>query len=176
MADRLRFARPTRSAERWCDQQPAVLPELVLPAREAEPRAFAQVALEDLAVVSDLFDRLIGPVGREAVLLPEIIAHAEQALDLRYLALLHLVDIRLRDAEFFGGDQREEGPAHDVRPLTVVLAHNRADRLLRDDLGQDDMRIAVLQLQATRREGRAIVGPGVAATLIVRVARLVEVL
>src|SRR3954454_4956438 len=137
MAGTLCFTRLTRSAERWGDHQPAVLPELVLPAREAEPRAFAEVALEDLGVVSDLLGRLVSPVAREAVLLSEIIAHAEQALDLRYLALLHLVDIRLRDAEFFGGNQREEGPAHDVRPLTVVLAHNRADRLLGDDLGQD---------------------------------------
>src|SRR3954454_16928227 len=122
MAGTLRFARPTRSAERWRDHQAAVFPELVLPAREAEPRALAQMPLEDLAIVSDLLDCLIGPVGREAVLLPEIIAYAEQALDLRYLALHHLVDIRLRDAEFFGGDQREEGPAHDGRPPPVLLA------------------------------------------------------
>src|SRR4051812_2254157 len=105
MADRPRFSPPSKTAGRGGGQQPAVLPELVLPAREAEPRAFAQVALEDLAVVSDFLDCLIGPVGREAVLLPEIIAHAEQALDLRHLALLHLFDVGLRDAELFGGDQ-----------------------------------------------------------------------
>src|SRR3954464_11262242 len=114
--------------------------------------------LEDLAIVSDLLDRLIGPVGGEAIFLAEIVADAEQTLDLRYLALLHLVDIRLRDAEFFGGDQREEGPAHDVRrprdaeffggdqreegpahdvrPLAVVLAHDRSDRPRGEELGQ----------------------------------------
>src|SRR3954464_252826 len=156
-------------SERWCDQQPAVLPELVLSAREAKPRALTEMALEDLAIVSDLLDRLIGPVGGEAVLLSEVVADAEQALDLGHLALLHLLDIRLRDAEFFGRDQREEGPAHDMRPLAVVLAHDRADRLLRDDLGQDHVRVAVLELQAARRERGAVVGPGVAAALIVGV-------
>src|SRR5437764_7563814 len=114
MAGTLRFARPTRSPERWRDQKAAVLPELVLPARETEPRAFAEMALEDVAVVSDLLDRLIGPVGREPVLLSEIVADAEQPPDLGHLALLHLLDIRLRDAELLRCDQREEGPAHDM--------------------------------------------------------------
>src|SRR5436305_148787 len=133
------------SPKRRREQQAAILPQPVLAARQTEPRAFAEMALEDLAIISDLLDRLIGPVGGEAVLLSEIVADAKQAFDLRHLAFLHLVDVRLRDTELFGGDQREKSPAHDMRPLAVVLAHQRADRLLRDDLGADHMRIAVLQ-------------------------------
>src|SRR4051812_23558799 len=91
------------SPERRREQQAAVLPQSVLSAAQAEPRTFAEMPLENLAVIPDLLDRLIGPVGREAVLLAEIVADAEQALDLGHLALFHLIHIGLRDAEFFGG-------------------------------------------------------------------------
>src|SRR2546423_14425859 len=110
------------SPKRRRDQQPAVFPQPVLPAREAKPRAFPEVALEDLAVVSDLLDRLVGPVGRKAGLLSEIVADAEQALDLRHLALEHLIDIGLCHTKLLGSNQREECPAHHVCPLAAVLA------------------------------------------------------
>src|SRR4029077_8788646 len=164
------------SPKRRRDQQPAVSPPSVLSSAQTEPRLLAEMALEDVAVIADLLDRLIGPIGREPVLLAKIVADPEQALYLRHLALLHLLDIGLRDAQFLGGDQREEGPAHDVRPLAVVLPHERTDRLLGDDLGQDHVRVAVLQLQAARGERRAVVGPRIATALVVGVARLVEVL
>src|SRR5436853_325831 len=107
------------SSERWCEPQAAVLPQSVLPAAQAEACLLSKVPLEDLAVIPDLLDRLIRPIRREAVFLAQVVADAEQALDLRDLALLHLVDIGLRDAQLFGRDQREVGPAHDVRPLAV---------------------------------------------------------
>ena len=106
----------------------------------------------------------------------EIIADTEQTLYLRHLALAHLLDIRLGDAQFLRGDQREQGPAHDMRPLAVVLAYDRPDRLLRDDLGQDHVGVAAFELQAARGERGTVVGPGIAAALIVGVARAVYLL
>ena len=76
---------------------------------------------------------------------------------------LHLLDIRLRDAELLGVEQREMHPLHDVEPLVVALAHDRAERLLGDDLRQHDVIVGVGERQAGGVEARGVGRVGVAA-------------
>src|SRR5262249_13438241 len=156
-------------------EEAAVFPERVQAAREAEARLGAEIALEDLAVVADLLDRLVGPVGGKPVLLPEIVADAEKALHLGIgRARLDVVDIGRGDAELLGGDERGEGPARDMRPLRIALPHNGADRLLRDRLGEDHMLVAVLERKPARGKRAAVVRPGIAAPRLIGVPRLIE--
>src|SRR5581483_9487009 len=163
------------SSERGCVEEAAVFPERVQAARKTEARLGAEIALEDLAVIADLLDRLIGPVGTETILLAEIVADAQEALHLGIgRACLDVVDIGGGDAELLGGDERGEGPARDMRPLRIALANDGADRLLRDRLGKNHMLVAVLERKAARGERAAIVRPGIAAPGLIGVPRLVE--
>ena len=62
----------------------------------------------------------------------------------------------LRHAELLGIDHGVVGPAHDVAPLVVAVAHQRAERLFRDDLGQHDVFVGVPECEALSVKGRHI--------------------
>ena len=63
-----------------------------------------------------------------------------------------LVDILARDPELFGIHHREKGPHHDQQPAIVLVAHDRCERLMRDDVRQDDILSGfVSQLQSDIR-------------------------
>src|SRR6478735_155534 len=81
------------SARRHGVHLPALCPERVGTALHAQSRPGADITFEDLAVIADPLDRAIGPTRVEAESLAHIAGDAEQALDLRVRALLHLVDI-----------------------------------------------------------------------------------
>ena len=53
------------------------------------------------------------------------------------------VDILLGDIELFGVEHRKQRPLHDIEPLVVAMANHRAERLLGDDLGQNDVIIRI---------------------------------
>src|SRR3546814_5104444 len=53
-------------------------------------------------------------------------------------------------------DQRIQGPADDVAPLVVALAHQRTQRLLGDDLRQDDVILGVVERRARGRQAGKI--------------------
>ena len=55
---------------------------VVEPARELQIRFRAERALENLAVVADVLDHLIGPVARQPQRLAEVGLEAEEAADL----------------------------------------------------------------------------------------------
>src|SRR5215831_16674378 len=118
------------SADRRCVLQPALGPQCVQSARDLERRALADVALEHLAVISDMLDDAIHPILGQAELLAERTLDPEQALDLRIVGLHLVVDIRLGDVELLGVDHREVHPLDDVEPLIVPMPHERRERLL----------------------------------------------
>ena len=117
-------------------------------------RALADVLLEALAVVADVLDDAVGPVVGQADGFAELAFGAEQALDLRVVGGLHLVDIGLGDAELLGVQHGHVGPADDVAPLVVALADRRAERLLGDDLRQHDVVVRGRGASGARHRGR----------------------
>src|SRR6188474_3533883 len=118
--------------------QAALRPQLVQAALDLERAAGADMLVEALAVVPDLLDDVVDPLLVD----PERLAHArrdtEDALDRRVLALQHLVDVLRRDAIFLGLDHRVLRPAHDVGELVVAVPDHWPQRLLGDDLRQND--------------------------------------
>ena len=76
----------------------------------------------------------------------------------------NLFDVRFGDAFFFGDQQRIVGPANDVAPVVVAMAHDRAERFLGDDLRQDDVVFGIRQGGAAGGQTRSVGGVGVAGT------------
>src|SRR6185295_7378677 len=129
--------------------QPALAPEFVEAASEPERRLLADVAFEALAVIADLLDDVVGPVLREPSHLTHLVFDAEHAPDFRILGFpLHVVDVGLGDALLLGDQHDVERPADDVAPAVVAMADGRPERLLGDDLRQDDVVARILQLRA----------------------------
>src|SRR5689334_1679090 len=125
----------------------ALGPQGVQPTRNLERRALPDIALEHLAVVADVLEDAIAPVLGEAELLAECILRAEQTANVGILGLELLVDIRLGDVELLGIDHGEVHPLDDVEPLVVAVAHERRERLLRDDLRQHDVVLGLGELE-----------------------------
>src|SRR5258708_30193889 len=118
--------------------QAALGPQLVQTAVDLEDRALADVALVALAVVTDLLDDVVDPLLVDAERLAHAGGDAEDTLDRGIVALQHLVDVLGIDAVLLGLDHGVLGPTDDVGELVVAVAHRRAQRLLGDDLRQDD--------------------------------------
>lgn len=131
--------------------RPAIGPQRIHAAFQAQRRILANVVLEDLAVVADLLDRLVGKVGAETELLAHVAAGAQKALDRRLVALEHFIDVLRVDAHLLGLDQRIEHPLGDGEPLIIATAHHRAQRLLGNQLGQDDVIVRILGIDRTDR-------------------------
>ncbi len=125
----------------------ALVPQSVETACDLQRAACTDVAIEDFAVIAHALDDIIGPVIGQAEVGADrrALFDAEEALDIRVCRILHLVDVLLRDPEFFGVHKRIGGPADDVEPLVVTLANGRAEWLLGDDFRQDDVVVGVLQ-------------------------------
>src|SRR5579863_5441515 len=158
--------------ERWREDQAAVFPQRVGAARETEGRFCPDITLKDLAIISDLLDRIESPIFRQAHLLPEIVADAEEPLHLGVLRILpHILDIGLGEPEFLGRDRGVEDPFHDVRPLLVALTDDRADRLFRDHLGQNQMVVRFRQDETIGGERTAVIRKGIAASRVISFAR-----
>src|SRR5262249_37282297 len=93
---------PRPSPHRWRVHDAALGPQRVQAARDLERRALPDVALEHLAVITDVLEDTVGPVLGEAELLAEIALGTEQALDVGIVGLEVLVDVRLADADLPG--------------------------------------------------------------------------
>src|ERR1700756_4067699 len=119
------------SADRHRIHQAAVGPEIVETTVEFELGVLAKGAVEDLAVIADQLDLVIGPFLVE----PERLAHArsdtQHALDVGIVALHHVVDVLRGHPFLLGFDQRVDDPADDIVPFVVAVAHDRSKRLLR---------------------------------------------
>ena len=112
---------------------------------------------EDLAVVAAFHDRALGPVRRRGRAWrrgppPTPSRRFTSGFSDRRR---HLLGVRGGDAVFLGRHQGKGRPAHDVRPHVVALPHQRTERLLGDDLGQDDVgRRGSRRSRASRRGPR----------------------
>src|SRR5215207_1824339 len=91
------FLEPTlcdvRLTNRRSVLQPALRPEIVQATVDLEERAHADVAVEALAVVTDLLDDVVDPLLVDAERLAHAGRDAKDALDARVIALQHLVDV-----------------------------------------------------------------------------------
>src|SRR5262249_31594601 len=141
----------------------ALGPEPVDAAADAELRARSYIALEYFAVVADLLDDAHHPVLGQAKLLAEIALDAQEAPDLGLVRLQCFVDVLGGYAELLGIDHDIERPFDDIEPLIVAMAHQRPERLLGNDLGQDDVVVSIGELELfcieLRDVGRKHVSP-----------------
>src|ERR1700730_7514251 len=106
--------------------QAALGPQRVEAALDLERRAFADVALEHLAVVADVAHDAHHPVLGEPELFAVVALGADQLLDVGIFRLERCVDVLRRDARLFGVEHGEVHPFDDVEPLIVAVAHRRA--------------------------------------------------
>src|SRR6185295_15740240 len=115
-------APPLRSADGRGVLQASLGPLIVQATLDLEAGAGADVAVERLAIVADLFDDAIGPVVVEAEALAVVAFLAEQALDVGVGGARHLIDVALGHAQLLGAQQRVVHPFDDGEPLRVALA------------------------------------------------------
>ena len=132
--------------------------------RDADGR---QVGLEDLAVVADLRDDLQGEVGGDPEPRIEHLAIdvlATEELDLGGVGAGGVGGGGLRrDAELLGLDRGEDRPLHGLRPGCVTVDHGRRQRLLGEDVLEDDEGLgSVRVIGPARGELAAVARPSVA--------------
>src|SRR5580700_2168042 len=128
--------------------QAALGPQRVEAARDLQRRALADIALKAFAVIALGLDDAIGPVVGQPERFTELAFEAEEAADFRIGRVLLVVDVVFVDAKLLGVEHRMVGPAHDVFPGVVALAHRRAQRLLGNDLRQHDVGARIGQQHA----------------------------
>ncbi len=132
--------RRSRSEESQRQHQAAVPLQAIEAAFDLQRAVAADVAIVDLAVVTDLLDDLVGPdllsgraPGRCRVhgrRKRRIVGSSESRMR---------VDVRLRDAELLGDDHRLDAELHDVEPLVIAVPNGwreRRDFIVR---GEDDV-------------------------------------
>jgi hypothetical protein len=163
--------------------QAALRPEGIEVTRKGERRLLADVPLVDLAVVADLAHDLLREVGRQAqpgVERLTLDGLAEEALDLRVVALEHLVDVLRRDLELLRLHGGDHGPVDGVGPVVVAISHDRPERLLRHRLLEDDEALGAAlllgEVRAHAGELRLVRRPGAAALLDERLLERLVVL
>ena len=145
--------RGSASADRHGVHQAAFRPELVEAARQVEGGVRAEVLGPGFAVVADLLNNTIRPVLVEAEHAAHVLAGADQALHVGVGGrLAEFVDVRLRDAQLFGAQERGEGPAHDLEELFVTAAHGRTEGFLADRFGKDLVLRGILRERAHARK------------------------
>src|SRR5688572_878400 len=154
--------------------QPALVPQAVQPALEAER---LKVGVEALTVVAHLLDDVERPLIVDAEHLADVAARADEALNGRVGARGFLVDVLGADAHFLGFEHGEHRPLHDVEPAVVAVPHGRSERLFRDDFRQDDVLFGLRCTRGARRdETRVVGGVNVAAAGEVGVQHLFHLL
>src|SRR5690606_12478688 len=127
----------TPSAHRRRVVQPALGPQAVEAALDAETAVGAEMARKELAVIADGSDDPHRPVAVEPEYATPASLGAEQPTDARVpRGLREIAHIGRGDVELLRIDQHEQRPTHDIEPTVVALTHRRAERLLGDDLRQ----------------------------------------
>src|SRR6516225_4162032 len=135
------------------------------------------MAFEDLAVIADHLDCVVGPFLVETERLAHAGGDAKHALDAGILALRHFVDVLLGDASLLGLEQRIDDPVDDVVPLLVAMAHDRGQRLLRDALGQDNVIVGFARPAGPLRgQSRGVTGNDIATARKKRREYLIDLL
>src|SRR5579883_2845301 len=135
-------------------------------ALDLQRRALADIALKAFAVIADRFDDAHGPIVGKPHAGAEFAFDAEQAADIRIVRLHHVVDILLGDAELFGIDHSVMGPAHDVFPVVIALAHGGSERLFGNDFRQHYIGAGIGQPQPLAVEAGGVRRIGIAAAAV----------
>ena len=130
----------------------------------------------DLTVVAHGRDHVHHEIRAQAKALADIALGTQEARDVGIGRGGHLCNIRLRDAQLLGVHHAVNDPAHQVRPGVVALTDHGAERLLRDRLGQHDVRRGIGEGRAPRSKARLVVGIGVASAAEVGFDQNVDVL
>src|SRR6266404_3695852 len=148
-------ARRKDLAQRRGVHQSALVPQAVQAALEAER---FEVRVEALAVVADLLHDLVGPLVVHAEQRAQVAARAGEALDRGVRAFRLRVDVPRAQAELLGLEHGEQRPLHDVEPAVVAVPHGGSQRLLGDDLGQDQVLVGFRRARGAQRDEARVVG------------------
>ena len=102
--------------------------------------------------------------------------YSQQALDFSVRGIFpYCIHVVLVDTEFLGGKTDIERPERDIAPARVVLAHQRGEGFLRDDLVQDQVLVPVRPVGDAPGRGEALVGERVATVGVIRLQSLIYV-
>src|ERR1039458_1187926 len=144
------FLPVVRSVEEWAQDQSSVHLIRVETALELESRAFAEIALEDVAVMAH---------GREDPALPLLVETRLRSGD-RHRARAARVPVRFRP---LAADQRPDRPCDDESPLPVVRA-GRSNQRERGRRFRQDPALETVHtgIEPVLRERRELAGDGVA--------------
>src|ERR1700752_3827602 len=119
-------------------EQAAVRPQPIQPTRQLDWALRADVAIEELGVIADALDDVVGPALRQPERAAGVIGDAEQAPHFGMAALQNRVQVRRRHSQLLGEDQGVHGPSEDSKEDGIVAADHLRQRLLRDLLVEDD--------------------------------------
>ena len=122
--------------------------------------------LEDFTVVAARHDGVLGPVSRQAQHFAQVTFGTQQTVDFRVVAgsACHVCDVGRCHTQFFGSDQRIQGPANHITPFVVAVANKRAQRLFRDDFGQKDVVTRIFECGTCCGQTRSVGGVNVTGT------------
>src|SRR3984957_9606789 len=122
----------TSLSEWWRVEQPTVGPEAIESALHVEGGLRPEMAVEDVAVVPDGGNDMLGSPRVEAVSICGAGIDSEEAPDRRIATRVELGDVLSAEPQLLGLDGRPEDPVHDFQPPVIAIADKRRDRLLRD--------------------------------------------
>ena len=114
--------------------------------RQAKRRIHTNVTFEDFTVVTNGGNGANGPLLIKPDHGTEVTLGANDTIDIRVISgrCGELIDITLVDTQLFRGDQRLKNPTGYVGPLIVALAYCRPERLLGNNLRENDVRVRVI--------------------------------
>ena len=121
----------------------ALGPQGIQTAFELQRRVDAHIAFENLGVVTDHLDDVVGPFFVQPQGLAVARVHAQEALNLGVVALQHVVHVLGGNAEILGFDHGHRGEVNDIEPLIVAMPNGRRQRFTRNDFRQDDIVVGI---------------------------------
>src|SRR5476649_1274042 len=164
-----------QSAHWRCVLNAALVPQSVQTTVDCERGAFAQVALEDFTVVTDLADDLDDPVLRQLQVFAVFTVATQQTSNVRVPGGLGFLDNVFRgDASFFSVEHGEQGPLHDAEPFFVAFTHDRTQWFLGNGFRQNNVVARGSQFAALCVQLRLVGSQHVATTRLQRLGAFVR--
>src|SRR5262245_24600906 len=165
---------PRRSAHRRRVLDTVLAPELVQPSRYRQPGVRSEISLEHFTIVADERDGTHHPVSGEAKLLAIVAFAADESPDAGVLRFHSFFDSLRAHAKLLGIDHGEVRPLDDVEPLVIALANHRPQRLLGDDIRQNDVTLGIGELEPLAVKLGDIAGERVTHIGIIGIARVAD--
>src|SRR5579875_2973973 len=139
------------SAWRHGIHQATMGPQGVEATLEAKRCLEPDIALEDFAVIADLFDRVVCPAIGKPQLLAEPFIGAEEAPGGWVVALQHRIDIGCRYTLLFRFDEGIENPLHIREPVEIIATDHWPQWLLGDHLRQNRVILGMRRIGCPHR-------------------------